>query len=646
MTAAGRRIEVSGEVQGVGFRPWVWRLAAEEGIAGQVRNDASGVTIEAFGDERALDTFTTRLSAQAPRAARVRRLVWSPIPHQPRAAFAIVASAVGEEPRVSIPPDLATCDDCRREIEDPSDRRHGYPFTNCTNCGPRFTMSLAIPYDRPATTMAPFAMCERCQREYDDPADRRFHAQPNACPRCGPRLELRTAAGEPIASDDPLRDAALALAAGAIVAIKGLGGFHLACDAGREAAVAELRQRKGRDEKPFAVMVRDLAAARRLAEISDEEAALLDGIERPIVLLRRRVDAALAPAVAPRNPLLGLLLPYTPLHHLLLEAAGRPLVMTSGNRADEPIAAGNDEALERLGDLADLFLLHDREIASRCDDSVARVVAGGPLLLRRSRGYVPRPVVLARAVERPVLACGAQLKNTFCLAVGEHAYLGPHIGDLDSVSSLEWFEEAVERMERFLGVEPEVIAHDLHPDYLSTRYALAREAAARVGVQHHHAHVAAVLAEHGIEGPVLGVACDGTGFGTDGTAWGGELLRGDASGFERLATLRPIALAGGDRAIREPWRLALALLDDAFDGAPPLERLALFRGRDRERSRIVRAMIARGVNAPLAHGVGRYFDAVGALVLERPWSRYEGQVAMELEPPRRGRRESPARRAQ
>jgi hydrogenase maturation protein HypF len=620
MTRAGLRIAVRGTVQGVGFRPWIYRIAREAGVGGRVRNDAAGVTIEVFGRSAAVDAFVERLRRQPPPPARIRDLALGAIPPEDVNELTIEHSEAAGAVALSIPPDLATCPACLGELLDPSDRRHGYPFTNCTACGPRFTIALDVPYDRPLTTMTRFTMCRACAAEYRDPADRRFHAQPNACPACGPRLSI-----QPPAEGDPLQAAAGWLRQGRIVAVKGLGGFHLACDATDERAVLTLRARKRREQKPFAVMARDLEAARALAELSAEEETLLAGPERPIVLAHRREPTPLAASLAPDTPLVGLFLPYTPLHHLLCAAAGRPLVMTSANLSDEPIAH-DDEEIGRLSSIWDGLVTHDRPIATRCDDSVARVIAGAPLLLRRSRGFVPRPIPLARPVARPILAVGAQLKNTFCLAQGDTAYLGPHVGDLDSEEALAFFAEAVERLERLVHVRPELIAHDLHPDYLSTRHALER-AGARVAVQHHHAHVAAVMAEHRLEGPVIGVAFDGTGLGTDGTAWGGEILACTYAGFERLATLRPIRLPGGDQAIRQPWRIALALLDDALDGDLP-HGLPLFRGLPERSIAIVGQMLARGLNCPPAHGVGRLFDGVAALVLARPDSAHEGQLAV------------------
>ena len=542
---------------------------------------------------------------------------------------AIEESAAERGRRVSIPPDLPTCPDCLREIFDPGDRRYRYPFTNCTNCGPRFTILRDLPYDRAATSMASFVMCAECRKEYDSPADRRFQAHPNACPACGPRLRALSARHETMPSSDAISAAAAFVDADLIVAVKGIGGYHLACDATSSTAVSRLRHRKRRDHKPFAVMVRDMAAAEAVARLGAEEKALLTSAERPIVLVRRREDAGLASEVAPGNPLVGLLLPYSPLHHLLLAEVDRPLVMTSSNLSGEPLARTDAEAFHRLAGIADVFLVHDREIETRCDDSVARIVAGRPTLLRRSRGYVPRPITLARPFEQPVLACGGHLKNAFCIGVGDAAYLGPHVGDLENLETVQAFEEAVERLERLLGVRPEIVAHDLHPGYLSTAYALARPGPIKVGIQHHHAHVASAMAEHGLHGSVLGVVYDGTGYVTDGSVRDGEILLADEVGFERLATFRPVRLPGSEAAVRQVWRIALALLEDAFDGQPPpLCQIPLFRALSRDDVAAVRRTIAAGL-APRAHGVGRYFDALGALVLGRARSHHEGDVARE-----------------
>ncbi len=624
----GCRIEVRGTVQGVGFRPWVYRLARRAGLAGRVRNHPEGVTIEAFGGARSLESFVQWLKQDTPASARIRELHLSRIPAESPEDFVIEPSEKTGVRALSIPPDLATCAKCEEEVLDPSDRRYRYPFTNCTECGPRFTITTDVPYDRRATTMRDFALCPSCQREFHDVMDRRFHAQPNACPECGPKLSLWAYDGTPMHVDDPLAASVALIREGTVVAIKGLGGFHLACDAADAQAVRRLRARKHRDEKPFAVMVRDLATARLLSSLTAEEESLLASPERPIVLVTRRPEAPLAFEVAPESPILGLFLPYTPLHHLLLSEADRPLVMTSANIAGEPICKDNEEAAQRLGGIADAFLVHDRDIAMRCDDSVARVIAGQPTVFRRSRGFVPRPFKLEERIDRPVLACGAHLKNTFCIAVEDTAYFGPHVGDLESVAAMEFFEEAVDRMQTILSVEPEVVAHDLHPGYLSTRYAKARGAHATVGVQHHHAHVVSAMAEHGLQGPVLGVAYDGTGYGDDGTAWGGEFLLCSARHFTRLATFRPIKLPGGNTAMREVWRVGLSLLHDAFGGDPPIDEFPVLQHIPGESIRVVTQMIDRNLNAPQAHGVGRYFDAVGSLALSRPESTFEGQVAV------------------
>jgi hydrogenase maturation protein HypF len=607
----------------------VYGLAQAGAIRGRVWNHPAGVTIEAFGEVAALRAFVGQLERPPMPAARIRDLLWQSIPDEGVDSFAIVASDDGPTRCPSIPPDLATCEECWRELRDSRDRRYHYPFINCTRCGPRYTICLDVPYDRPRTTMAGFPMCEACRREYEDPDDRRFHAQPNACPICGPRVRLVDAHGIAVAGE-PIATAAQLLRDGRIVAVKGLGGYHLACDATRAEVVELLRARKQRDEKPLAVMVPSLEHAEALAWLTDADREMLAGSIRPIVLVPRRPGSDLVNAVAPGNALVGLMLPYTPLHQLLLAEVGRPLIMTSGNRSDEPMVCGNDEALRRLGDIVDAFLQHDREIASRCDDSVARVVAGRPVLLRRGRGWTPGALRVAHRFPQPILACGAHLKSTFCLGHRDLVWLGPHVGDLETHEACTSFEVAVERFQRFVGIAPEVVVHDLHPDYFTTRYAKDHPAATRISVQHHHAHIASAMAEHGLDQPVIGLAWDGTGYGTDGTAWGGELLLADFADFRRLATFRPIPLAGGDRAIREVWRIALALLDDAFDGASPLRRLALFDDIDSTRIGAVRRMIGAEFRAPLARGVGRYFDAFGALVLAKAESRYEGQIAMEL----------------
>ncbi len=610
----GRHIEIRGVVQGVGFRPWVYQLARANALTGRVWNHSTGVAIDAFGREANLSHFLDQLAQQTPPAARVREIEWRTIPIQPVDGFTIVDSDESAPRRVTIPPDLAVCDECMAEVFDPANRRYRYPFTNCTNCGPRYSIVRGIPYDRAKTTMAAFEMCEACRAEYENPLDRRFHAQPNACPACGPTLTALTPEGREIDTENVIGFAARALRAGLIVAVKGLGGFHLACDATSPQAVQRLRERKRREAKPLAIMVRDVAMAETLGPLTDEERALLTSIGRPIVLTSQ-------------PPYSGLFLPYTPLHHLLMRDVGRPLIMTSGNFSDEPMVTTNRAALEQLRDVADLFLVHDRDIETRVDDSVARIIGGAPVILRRARGYVPRGIEVSGAFEEPILAVGAVLKNTFCLGAGNAAFLGPHIGDLESVETLRSFEAAVSGMKQFTGVAPRVVAHDLHPEYFSTRYALAQQGLRTIGVQHHHAHIAAAMAEHRLNETVIGVAYDGTGFGTDGTAWGGEILIANFESFERFATFRPIALAGGDQAIRQPWRIALALLDDAFDGEPPLHAIPLFRPMHHRAIDAIRRMIKRGLNAVAARGVGRYFDAFGAFALAHPDARYEGEVA-------------------
>ena len=638
MPKHGRHIEIRGVVQGVGFRPWVYQLATRDHVTGSVRNDSTGVVIDVFGDDDVLARFTETLENEAPPAARVREISWRLIPFENGNAFTIAESETSEQKRVTIPPDLATCDDCLVEVFDPNDRRYLYPFTNCTNCGPRYSIVTGAPYDRAQTTMRRFVMCDACRREYEDPRNRRFHAQPNACPACGPKLSLLSNDGTPMDAADPLSSAARALRAQLIVAVKGLGGFHLACDATSSTAVQRLRERKRREVKPLAVMVAEIAQAESLAILTDEERTLLTSVERPVVLVNvGRASARpgglkpalrLAPEVSGDNPLVGLFLPYTPLHHILMREVGRPLVMTSGNISDEPMVYRDRDAFADLGAIADLFLTHNREIESRVDDSVVRVIDRKPVVFRRSRGYVPRGIELEREFHEPILAVGAHLKNTFCITSGKNAFLGPHIGDLESVETLRSFEESIVKMKEFVGVEPRVIAHDLHPDYFSTRYALAQDHGVRtIGVQHHHAHIAAVMAEHGITEQTVGIAYDGTGFGTDGTSWGGEILICDAASFRRFATFRPIALAGGDHAVRQVWRIALAMLDDAFDGVPPLHQIPLFRSIPIRGIESVRRMISGGVNAPRARGVGRIFDALGAIGLDMPHARYEGEVA-------------------
>ncbi|HEX2031407.1 MAG TPA: carbamoyltransferase HypF [Actinomycetota bacterium] len=622
------RVHLEGIVQGVGFRPFVHSLASRLGVAGWVGNDTRGVALEAEAEDEVLDRFLEALEREAPPMAVIERLSADPVAARGESVFAIVGSDAAGERRADVAPDAATCEDCLGELFDPSDRRFRYPFINCTNCGPRFTIVRGIPYDRSNTTMAGFAMCEACASEYHDPANRRFHAQPVCCPACGPELRLVDAHGEPLAGD-PLEATVALLGSGRVVAVKGLGGYHLAADAASDDAVTALRSRKRREEKPFAVMVPDVDAARRLATMAPEEERLLTSARRPIVLLRRLAGAPVAPSVAPGNRFLGLMLPYTPIHHLLARGLGRPFVLTSGNRSDEPIAFGDGDALERLGPIADAFLVHDRPIHVRTDDSVVREFRGREMVLRRSRGSVPRPVRLRRPVPRPVLAVGAELKNTFALAKGDRVFLSHHIGDLENYETLRSFTEGIEHFRRLFQVRPEVCAHDLHPEYLSTKYAADLDDVELVGVQHHHAHVASCLAENGEDGPAIGVAFDGLGYGTDGTIWGGELLVAGLTTFERAGHFEPVPLPGGAAAIKEPWRMAAAYLNAAYgDGLPP--GLDVVR-RNQDRWADVVAVARSGLGSFATSSAGRLFDAVAAILGVRDRIAYEGQAAIELE---------------
>ena len=626
-TRARASVQVQGVVQGVGFRPYVHRLAAELGLDGFVLNDEHGVVIEVEAGTEVVERFLERLPREAPPLARLEQVVTSSVPATGQPGFEIRSSRRGGEPDARVAPDAATCADCLAELFDPADRRFRYPFVNCTNCGPRFTIVRGVPYDRPNTTMAGFEMCAACAAEYRDPANRRFHAQPNACPKCGPRAELRFAGGQAAAGEDAdqVAAAAEALLRGAIVAVKGVGGFHLACRADDERAVADLRARKHREDKPFALMAPDLEAARALTELAAADERLLLDPARPIVLAPRRPGAPVAAQVAPRSAELGVMLPYSPLHHLLLADAGVPLVMTSGNVSDEPIAYRDDDACARLAEIADLFLVHDREIETRTDDSVVRVASGRPLLLRRSRGHVPSALGLPVECARPTLACGAELKNTFALAKGHSAWVGHHVGDLRNYETLRSFAEGIDHFRRLLAVEPQLVAHDLHPEYLSTKHALDLDDVDTLAVQHHHAHMAACLAEHSRTGPAVGAIFDGTGYGEDGTVWGGELLFGDLRGFERAGLLHPVRMPGGEAAIREPWRMACAWLTESLGEAPALATV------DPGSWAQVSELVRTGLASPLTSSAGRLFDAVAALCGLRTAVNYEGQAAVELE---------------
>jgi hydrogenase maturation protein HypF len=629
-------VRVRGIVQGVGFRPFIHRLARKHHLFGSVLNHSSGVDIEIEGSTASLEAFLSDLAVEKPPIALVERVVTETVPVTGEHAFRILPSREGEPGPILVSPDVALCPACERELLDPSDRRHRHPFINCTNCGPRYTIIRAMPYDRPQTSMAAFPMCRRCRAEYEDIDDRRYHAQPVACPGCGPRLAFRdTQAGA--VPGDPLANAIRLLREGKIVAVKGLGGYHLACDATNEQAIRQLRERKGREEKPLALMAPSVEAIRRFCEVPGFALPLLEGAQKPICLLRKAAtgSGAVSAAVAPDSSCYGVMLPYTPLHRLLLEDGGfTALVMTSGNLSDEPLATDDDEAFQRLAHIADGFLYHDREILVGCDDSVVRPTASAPIMMRRARGYAPFPVRLPHP-QTPVLALGAHLKNTVCLTHGDYAFVSQHLGDLDDDQTLRFMERTVGHLRSMLRIAPAAIACDLHPDYLSSRHAerLAAEAGVPlVRVQHHHAHIISAAAERGVVGPVVGIACDGTGLGDDGTVWGCEILVADAARYERRAHLRYVPLPGGDRAVRQPWRLGAVYLQAAFgaDFAGDLD-LEFCRRLDWNSWALLASMVERGLNAPSASSAGRLFDAVAAILGVQEVCSYEGQAAMRLE---------------
>jgi hydrogenase maturation protein HypF len=630
---ARKAIDVTGIVQGVGFRPFIYRLAQECNLTGFIANTPAGVTIEVQGDPDLLDRFLVRLPSELPPLAKITSLLPRDAEPQAETTFRIVSSRLDAPPKALISPDVAVCGDCLREMMNPRDRRFRYPFINCTNCGPRFTIIRDIPYDRARTSMASFQMCAACQAEYDDPANRRFHAQPNACWDCGPQLQLWAADGSHINVAEPLRETARLLEKDGIVAVKGLGGFHLACNALSETAVNILRERKRRVEKPFAVMLRRIEDVDRFCVVDDAARKVLLSIERPILLLPRKPDSGLADGIAPRNRFLGAFLPYTPLHHLLF-SSGKfdALVMTSANLSEEPIAIDNEEAVRRLQGIADAYLVHNRDILRRCDDSVVRLAAGRTQMLRRSRGFVPVPVPLERE-SQPILAVGGELKNTICIVRSSEAFLGQHIGDLENLESYSFFEEAVQHLQRILEIHPKVIAYDLHPDYFSTKWALGQDSedVRLIGVQHHHAHIASCMAENHLDGKVIGIALDGTGYGTDGAVWGGEVLLADYAGFERAAHFEYIPLPGGAAAIHEPWRVALSYLLKHYVKDLDSLDLPFIRGIDSRRRQIIQQMIDRQIHSPRTSSCGRLFDAVASLAGIRSAVNYEAQAAIELE---------------
>ncbi|MFH1311686.1 MAG: carbamoyltransferase HypF [Candidatus Eisenbacteria bacterium] len=624
------KIVIGGVVQGVGFRPFIYRLAHTHGLGGHVLNNPEGVEIEIEGSLESVSAFVLAAVGETPPQARIDTMSVSVVDPVRDERFVIRESSRSAERTVLISPDIATCGDCLAELTDEHDRRYAYPFTNCTNCGPRYTIIGDIPYDRANTTMSEFKMCRECLAEYEDPLDRRFHAEPNACWTCGPRVILRDVSGNPVDCDDPIAEARLALSEGRVVAVKGLGGFHLACDATDEIAVRRLRQRKHREEKPLAVMAPDIETIRTFAEVGDDEEAALLKPSRPIVLLRKRADCGIAQAVAPGNRNIGVMLPYTPVHHLLFEGRSSALVMTSGNISEEPIAIDTVDALKRLDGIGDLFLDHDREILSRCDDSVVRVFEGDTLFLRRSRGWVPLPIETTCPVTG-ILACGAHLKNTIAVTRNSQVFLSQHIGDLENLAAFEFFKTTVAQIGKIIAVEPDVVAYDLHPDYLSTKFALDLPLKTKIGVQHHHAHIASCLGEAGSDGPVLGMALDGTGYGPDGTVWGCEILLATRKSYSRVGHLEQVGMPGGDRAVKEPWRMALSHLRSALGPNPAGVNLEDLVHKDGKALEVVLAMLEQDVNCPRTSSCGRLFDAVSCLCGIKSEVSYEGQAAIELE---------------
>lgn len=630
-------LTVRGIVQGVGFRPWVYNLAKNLGLGGFVLNSSAGVTVEIEGKAAPVARFLDEFKTHPPALAQIDELEIAEKPAVGEEHFVICESVEAAEEFALVPPDIATCGDCYRDFTDPDNRRYEYPFTNCTNCGPRYTIIRGIPYDRPFTTMEEFAMCAACRREYDNPADRRFHAQPNSCPECGPQLELWDKSAVLTRGPEALTAVRELLRQGNIVAIKGLGGFHLACDAMNESTVRLLRERKRRSDKPFAVMVRDLEAAELLVVLTDADRRFLTSPRCPIVIAERKPGCQISAAVAPGNQTVGLMLPYTPLHHLLFRGDNaenrqplRALVMTSGNMSEEPIVSRNEEVRARLHPLCDFFLIHDRKIQTRVDDSVVRTFENRGRLLRRARGYAPHPIDLGRPL-RQLLAFGGELKNTFCLTKSRYAILSQHIGDLENLETRAAFEETLGHMKRFFRVDPEAVAHDMHPGYLTTAMAEAMPEIEKIAVQHHHAHIASCMAENHLDGKVIGVAFDGTGYGTDCTVWGGEFLVADYREFERRAHLRNVLLPGGDAAIRQPWRMGLSYLLDTFGSSAYALPLPLYEQVPEKRLRAVGQMLGKRVNTIATSSCGRLFDAVAAILGVRQEVNYEGQAAIELE---------------
>jgi hydrogenase maturation protein HypF len=621
---------INGIVQGVGFRPFIYHLAQKNGLGGYIANTSTGVDIEVEGEPRKIRDFFREIQTGKPPLARINHMEMRYLPPRSYRDFVIRRSRVETHRSAMVTPDVSVCEDCVREMNALRDRRYRYPFINCTNCGPRYTIIKDTPYDREKTSMASFSMCEKCRKEYEEPVDRRFHAQPIACWECGPNVLLCERSGKPLEGVQPISTAVHLLQSGKILAIKGIGGFHLAADATDGEAVERLRERKYREEKPLALMAPSVEKVAQFAHVGDLEAELLQSPERPIVVLRKRNGNVIASQVAPRNCCFGVMLPYTPLHYLILQEGFLALVLTSGNMSEEPIAIDNGEAFRRLSGVADYFLVHNRDIYLRNDDSVVRVVGEKVRMIRRSRGYVPVPVPLDQAI-RPTLACGPFLANTVCLGKGKNAFLSQHVGDLENLETFESFEKTIKHLKAILEIDPQVIAYDLHPDYLSTQYAINQRGARKVGVQHHHAHIASCMAEHGISGPVIGLAMDGTGYGADGTVWGGEILLADYHCFERVGHFQHVALPGGDAAIREPWRMALAYLHHAFGKGLFDLPIEFIKRLDPMKAGIVLSMIEKNLNAPQTSSCGRLFDGVASLVGLRDRSSYRGQAAVELE---------------
>ncbi|HEY7095224.1 MAG TPA: carbamoyltransferase HypF [Terriglobales bacterium] len=633
---ARKRIAVSGVVQGVGFRPFVHNLAKDLGLTGYALNSSAGVVIEIEGADARIDNFLSTLRNSPPPLARIEEVTVSDVELNGDDSFCIRPSVSTDGEFALVSADVGTCKDCWQDFSDPSNRRYGYAFTNCTNCGPRYTIIQDVPYDRPATTMARFRMCPECQAEYDDPRDRRFHAQPNACPACGPQLTLMKSGERTGTQLSSLREVRNLLQQGHTVGVKGLGGFLLACNAENDAAVRRLRERKRRSDKPFALMAPDIPAIERFCIVSQADRKVLSSAQRPIVIMPRRSDAKISPAIAPGNNTLGVMLPYTPLHYLLFgnsvdeSPEFSALVMTSGNFSEEPIVISNEEAAERLSSIADYFLFHDRDIYMRVDDSVVRSFEGHARVIRRSRGFAPEVIDLGRPVKE-ILACGAELKNTLCLTKGHYAILSQHIGDLENYETLTFFRETIENLKKVYRAEPKAVAYDLHPQYMSTRFALGLEIEEKIGVQHHHAHIASCMAENHLDGKVIGVAFDGTGFGTDGEIWGGEFLVAGFDSFERHTHLRYVPMPGGDMAVREPWRMGLSYLRDTF-GERPLPEVSQFLQQIPEKQiSIVDAMLSKGINTRRTSSCGRLFDAVASIIGLRNTVTFEGQAAIELE---------------